>query len=738
MAKGYVQECWDQEVGGVIILIKRSFIIMFRTLISILILFSLIINSFSNVLADPGVNLDDDEEGECKVIVVMNNSTAGDYNLHMKVRDPSRTGGQVLFMLEPGYNYSYHHPLTGEVINFTVKHKIIGTATAGDIPPNLLKPGMVLTSAGISIGDADNPTLQHVNKNATAWDDFDWMRFAFQTADSEDEAVRLLTEVAVDELHATSIGETLFVVGPDKGYAIEADADHYYVHEIEDFYMKSNYAEFLWEQCSYFKNKYAPTFETKFNGWVRVNQTIKLGPNCSRGVKIVNITQWNITAQPYPDDGTLVTFNLFPNQSVGNFRVNLHNIKYKSVSENDYEFMANISVCYKYLEWRDWYYYLFEIEKNMGKISLEHLIYWSKRHTKLTYGLRPFCEGSETRQEAVNIFKHPVVGSEILGSLWYAGIPCSSVYVPVHIGSKDIYEPFKTGEAWHLSLALLQNYSHGNLKDRLGEGLIISENDEIESICFGLLKQKKNETISDLLTYSDLLCQFYGFMEEKILLKLAPYKDEWKRQIFKEIRNTGGSTFNNYLTNIRSLIPKIEEDLEIINKSLTEIDKNMYRDLREFRDMFIEFMNTTVHYKIKQAEIMVGFENHSLNISRNFYQKGYNNTQHSNFTGAAENFLIAFQIAEALVKNLTIPHVDIDNKKQDDKKPEDNPDDEEKEPDIDGGYDPDDVEPTETNDTDDTKDQRPNWSRVDYMLITGIILLVIILVGINVSRKRKK
>ena len=48
----------------------------------------------------------------CKDIVACGDSTAGDYNLLLKVRDPSRPGVQVLCIVPEGYEYTYHHPWT--------------------------------------------------------------------------------------------------------------------------------------------------------------------------------------------------------------------------------------------------------------------------------------------------------------------------------------------------------------------------------------------------------------------------------------------------------------------------------------------------------------------------------------------------------------------------------------------------------------------------------------------------
>ncbi|GAG79567.1 unnamed protein product, partial [marine sediment metagenome] len=91
----------------------------------------------------------------CKDIIAVGDATEGDYNLLMKVRDPTRSGPQVLCIVPEGYKYSYHHPWTGKTLQFTVQHKFIGVATKDDIIPNIVKTGMALNDAGIAFGDAD-------------------------------------------------------------------------------------------------------------------------------------------------------------------------------------------------------------------------------------------------------------------------------------------------------------------------------------------------------------------------------------------------------------------------------------------------------------------------------------------------------------------------------------------------------------------------------------------------------
>ena len=308
---------------------------------------------------------------ECKEIIAMNPTTRGEYNLHMKVRDPSRHGVQVLFICEPGYQYTYQHPQTGQSMEFTVEHRVIGTTSIDDQPPEIMKPGMVLTDCGISYGTNDCPSLMYTNPSRYAWDDFDWIRYAYQIAETEDEAVELLTKEVVDELHATDIGETLYVVGPHKGFAIEADAYNYHVEEIKELYIKSNYPEFLWDVCSSDQYKYAPHFETLFNDWAREHQVIKLGPKCALGVTITQISKEKITAKAFPGNGQEVTINMGENKSLGNFRVGLIATSGFYDTPIQQQKRAHVTICFKYLEWRNRLYDIASQKK--GKLPYQIL-----------------------------------------------------------------------------------------------------------------------------------------------------------------------------------------------------------------------------------------------------------------------------------------------------------------------------------------------------------------------------
>ena len=52
----------------------------------------------------------------CKNIMVMNDATAGDFNLLMKIRDPSRADYQTLTIVPKGYEYQYHNESTEYMI----------------------------------------------------------------------------------------------------------------------------------------------------------------------------------------------------------------------------------------------------------------------------------------------------------------------------------------------------------------------------------------------------------------------------------------------------------------------------------------------------------------------------------------------------------------------------------------------------------------------------------------------
>jgi hypothetical protein len=447
----------------------------------------------------------------CKDIVITPPATAGNYSLLLKIRDPSRPGLQVLCRVPEGTQYTYHHPWTGKPWDFIVTHTFFGVATQADTLPNIVKAGMVLTDAGLAFGDAD--TLSHwVNPTRNAWDDFDWIRYACQTADNEDEAINLLTTEAIDHLHATGVSENLFLVGPQRAIVIEADAVHHTIKDVPDVLVMSNYAKDLWRTQLLRSLPIASSFETEKETWVRRGTVVHLESIC--GVKIIQTTQFSITARVVPSFAFKhsgldndVTITLGKRATVGPYSVTLMDINGNT---------ARISVCTALHAWEQ------ELQAHIqplnGTITINDLISWSRFHSSDLNGLRPMCEDA-VEYEAAMIFKIPNEHANILSSGWFAANhPCSSIYVPVHICDNDFYDPYQTGEAAALSLELLHLYGHGTLTSLCQnvENVFLSENEENEILAHQMIHNASDITL--FLTALDQGMQEQAFLTEQLWL----------------------------------------------------------------------------------------------------------------------------------------------------------------------------------------------------------------------------
>lgn len=451
-------------------------------------------------------------QGEsCKNIVVASAATAGEYSLLLKVRDPSREGLQVLCRVPKGTQYTYHHPWTGKPWDFTVTHGFIGVATQGDTLPNIVKAGMVLTDAGLAFGDADTMS-RWVNPTKNAWDDFDWIRFACQTAQNEEEAINLLTTKAVDDLHATGVSENLFVVGPKRAVVIEADAKHYTIQDVPDVLVMSNYAKNLWRTQKIRSLPIAPSFDTQKETWVRRGTILHLGSVC--GVRIIKTTSSSITGQVFPSFvfnrsglDREVTVSLGERGTIGPYSVRLLEIEGKK---------ARISVCTEVYAWEQELQE--QIRPSIGAITMKDMIRWSRLHTTDLDGLRPMCEDQVT-YEAAMLFKLPNEYTNLLSSGWFAANhACSSIYVPIHICDDDVYDPYETGEAATLSLTLLQRYGHGNLTAlcQSVEDVFLFENEVNEFLAYLMILSGTN--ITSFLTELDMNMQEQAFLTEQLWL----------------------------------------------------------------------------------------------------------------------------------------------------------------------------------------------------------------------------
>jgi len=492
----------------------------------------------------------------CKDIIACGNATAGDFNILLKVRDPSRSGFQVLCIVPEGYEYNYHHPWTGKPMDIKVSHKFIGVATKNDTIPNIVKAGMSFSDSGIAFGDADTGS-NWINPTRYAWDDFDWMRYACERADDEDEAVELLTKDVVKEMHASGISENLFIVGPNKGFVVEADAFHYKVKEIIDGVIAmSTYPKELWKTQYIKKRPIASSFDTIKEEYVKKGDTLRL--DSLYGVKVVDVGVDWIIACPIPFfkisySGIIflepIKIELGTRKTVGDFSVELLDISGNS---------AKVSLCYKFKAWED--KMMSYIKSKYGSIVIKDLINWSRLHEEDLDGLRPMCEDRFT-YEASMIYKIPKSNYENLSSGWFAANhPCVSIYVPVHICDTEIYYPFENGDAAALSIELLKLYGHDNLTSYFMnvEDVFLYEMEIREQIAGDMIAD--DMSVSGFLTHIDMGMQKQAWLTEQIWMAASNVSNEEdKQKVIDIISGLWEANFSVSLDRMENAIYNLED-----------------------------------------------------------------------------------------------------------------------------------------------------------------------------------
>lgn len=514
----------------------------------------------------------------CKDIIITPSATTGEYSLLLKVRDPSRPGLQVLCRVPKGTQYTYHSPWTGKPWEFTITHTFIGVATQGDTLPNIVKAGMVLTDAGLAFGDAD--TLSGwINPTKNAWDDFDWIRYACQSADTEDEAINLLTTEAVDQLHATGVSENLFLIGPQRSVVIEADAVHHTTKEVADFLVMSNYAKDLWRTQHIRSLPIASSFDAQKETWVRRGSIVHLGSLC--GIAILAITPTSIDARVFPvfafQNSELnkgVTISLGERASVGPYSTTLLEVKGNT---------ARVAICTAEYAWEQ--ELGAQIQPKIGNISVQDMFRWSRLHSSDLHGLRPMCEDPNT-YEAAMVFKIPEEHADLLSNAWFAANhACSSIYIPVHICDDDFYDAYETGEAAALSLALLQEYGHGNLTSlcQSVEEVFLFENEINEALAH--LMMHSNINITPFLTGLDQGMQEQAYLTEQLWLTAPNVSQEIIRNIWMK----------NYTRTQRN-IQKAAELLRYIPESDTTISilEDISKNISDFSKIKQSMMSLLV------------------------------------------------------------------------------------------------------------------------------------------------
>lgn len=437
----------------------------------------------------------------CKDVIVVGDATAGDFNILMKVRDPSRPGPQVLCIVESGYRYRYHLPgIKGIEREYIVKHRFIGVVTKGDAPPNIVKAGIALSDAGIAYGDADSPSFW-INPLRTSWDDFDWIRYACQSASSEEEAIDLLKEVV--NMHAPGVSENLFVVGPRKAYVMEGDAVRYSVKEIKDVLVMSNYPKDLWKYRLLKRLFISKSFDFEKVCSAGKGSVIRLGGIL--GVKVLGVGKNGVYVKLWPM-GKKIFIKIGEGKVVGPFWIDALGTDGR---------LVNLRICYKYKVWEE--EILNRLKERYGKIDVKDLMNLSRLHADDIKGIRGMCERFN---KATAICKIPYKHFEYLSCMWFAPDQCSSIYIPVHVCCKEIFDPYENGDAARLAREILDLFGHGGFSSYANkvESIFIEEVERAEEIARSLIKKGKDP--SEFLTNIDLELQKQAYLTELFVVSL--------------------------------------------------------------------------------------------------------------------------------------------------------------------------------------------------------------------------
>jgi len=492
----------------------------------------------------------------CKNILACGDSTGGDYNLLLKVRDPSRPGLQVLCIVPQDYEYEFYHPWTGEKIFFKVENKYFGITSKDDVIPNIVKAGMTLSDKGLAFGDADTNS-NWINPSRYAWDDFDWIRYSCEKADNIDQAVLLLTEDVVNKYHAPGVSENLFVIGPDSGYIIEADAFNYKIKEfVNDVGVMSNYPKELWKSQILKTLPISISYDFNITDYFKVGDTIRL--NSLYGIKIINITESSILARQIPIFkinfwtflfiGGKIEIEIGERKNVGDFSLKVLDVEIDKVK---------VELTNKFKAWEN--KMLENINSKYGNITVKDMFNWSRLQSVDLDGLRGMCEGIY-EDEAVAIYKIPKNYYKSLSMGWFSpSFACSSIFVPFHISDNDIFDPYENGEAAQLCQNLFKIYGYNNLSCFNNiENVFLYENEIIENIAVNIIEEE--EILSDFLTIFDINAQKQAYLTEKIWFDIDNLINQNEKELcINIIENNWGLSYSNSLINMKYTVLNLLE-----------------------------------------------------------------------------------------------------------------------------------------------------------------------------------
>ncbi|MDH7517495.1 MAG: hypothetical protein QHH19_04040, partial [Candidatus Thermoplasmatota archaeon] len=367
------------------------------------------------------------------------------------------------------------------------------------------------------------------------------------------------------------VSENLFVVGPKKGFVIEADAFHYKIKELDnDIIVMSNYPKELWKNQVHKCLPIAPSFDTTKEKYVRKGRVIRL--SSLYGIKIVDIGENWVIARQVPFlrinygkimiAGKPTQINLGERKTIGDFSVELLDINKNK---------AKIKLCYKFKAWED--KMMEHIQQKYGSITVRDMINWSRLHKDDLDGLRPMCEDSY-KYEAVAIYKIPRENYQIFSEGWFSpNHACSSIYVPFHISNTDIYDPYEKGEAAQLSLELLTLYGHNNLSNSFEktEEVFLNEMNVVYDIANTFSSKQDVNLLSDFLTSVDLGMQRQAYLTEEIWLEIGKNTDQkYKQDLVDIIDKIWEKNYIISLDNIRNILVN---NTRIINRCPVVKDK---------------------------------------------------------------------------------------------------------------------------------------------------------------------
>jgi len=255
------------------------------------------------------------------------------------------------------------------------------------------------------------------------------------------------------------------------------------------------------------------------------------------------------------------------------------------------------------------------IQPKYGHITETDMMNWSRLHEEDLQGLRPMCQDL-FEYEAVAIYRIPRENYETLSMGWFSpNHACSSIYVPFHICDKDIYTPYKTGDAAELSLNLLKKYGHNNLTKSFSKTEKVFQNEikQIEEKARDILQ--KNNDISEFLTTLDTGMQEQAYLTQEIWYNV--FDHQRKNQIIPIIEQIWDSNYTTTFKNIRKAVDnlnKIQGTTYYKNK-ITDIAKSISKSWFEAaKSINLETSSIESYYIKGIQQLEKGNYNESLNL----------------------------------------------------------------------------------------------------------------------------